>query len=58
MRRHLEAADLLEIGVSIPVERVGEQPLDRVAAIAARRQTDRMDQRQQIGRASCRERVS
>ena len=42
----VEAADRREVRMRVPVERVGEQPLDRVAAVFAGRQADRMDHHQ------------
>ena len=38
--RHLQSLDLLEVGVRIPVEPVGEQALHRITAKLARRQAD------------------
>ena len=38
----LEAFDFLEVRMRARVEAVGEEPLDRVAAILARRQADRV----------------
>src|ERR1019366_8136402 len=43
MRRDPEGANRLEIWVRAPVEPIGEEPLDRVAAVFARGQADRMD---------------
>ncbi len=40
VRRHFGAANLVEVGVRVPVERVGEESLDFVAAVDARRQAD------------------
>ena len=46
MGRHLQAPDLLEIRVGIPVQLVREKGLHLWAAILARRQADRMDHHQ------------
>ena len=46
MGRHLQTADLLEIGVRVKVERVGEQLLDLRAAIFTGRQADGMHHQQ------------
>ena len=51
VRRDLEPADRLEVRMRVPVERVGEQPLDRIAAVLARRQADRM-QHDQVDRVA------
>lgn len=40
VRRHLQATDGLEVGVSVPVQRVGEQPFHLRPAILAGRQAD------------------
>src|SRR6185436_18142014 len=44
MRRHLERMNLAEIRVRLRIEAVGEQALDRVAAVLPRRQADRVQQ--------------
>ena len=46
MRRHLQPADRLEVGMRVPVELVGEELLDLIAAVDARRQADRMQHQQ------------
>ena len=46
-----QAADRLEVGMRIPVEPVGEQALDGVVAVLARRQADRMHEQQVDGHA-------
>ena len=46
MGRHLEPFEAREIRVALPVEPVREQPLDRIAAVDARRQADRMQHHQ------------
>ena len=38
VRRHLHAANLIEIGMLIPIEAVGKKALYAVSAVAARRQ--------------------
>ena len=53
VRGHLQAPDLREIGVGIPVELVGEQCLHLLAAVLARRQTDGVNDKQ-INAGVCR----
>ena len=40
---HLHPPDLRIVGMQFPIKLIGEQALDLVAPILARRQTDRMD---------------
>jgi len=49
VRRDFGSPDLLEVGVGIPVELVGEQALDFVSAIDAWGQADRVDDGQVDG---------
>jgi hypothetical protein len=55
VRRHLQAADRLVVRVRVPVEPVGEEALDGVAAVLAGRQADRMhDGQRHFGRRRAR----
>ena len=44
--RYLQAPNALKVGVCVPVELVGEEPLHRVATVLAWRQADGVDHNQ------------
>lgn len=51
MGRNLQAANPMEVGVSTPIQAIGEQALYRVPAVKAGRQADRV-QHNQIDRGT------
>ncbi len=50
VRRHLQPADALKVGVRLPIERAGKQLLHLRAAILPRRQADRVQHQQRNAR--------
>ncbi len=50
VRRHLQPADALKVGVRLPIERAGKQLLHLRAAILPRRQADGVQHQQRDAR--------